>query len=1107
MRLVSLSVASFQAIRSAEIEFGPGLNILYGPNDLGKSTLARSIRAALLVPPSSSEAQSYDSWFGSDNPHVELTLMDAEGRYWRVKKTFGSSSTSSAELQYSKDGLTFTRDCMARQVEEKLRDMLGWGIPAPGGRSGPRGGVTSFLANVLLADQAGADAILGESIENDQDESGKLRLTKALATLAQDPLFKEVLGTAQGEVDQLFTDSGKRKRGRSSKFTEANEAVRKLTAEIEGRRRLVEESSAIEAEVNTLREVRSLAIQRLDEATADLADVERRYKATTARTEAAARLQAAKEALAAIDEQIARLDRSTVELRVVEERVRKDESALATAAAALEQAEAGLRAAEEAHRVATSEDSAREQELRRAQLSEQASTLAVKISEARGKKALVDVAIGARQDARLAADTVVKLKGSLQSAIKARQAAKQKVEDAATELEIARAIVAFIRWRSADRAVEDAAKERDAAESIIKDAGKKEGEAAAQETDIAAREKALLKKDSRLPDAEHRKLIGQLERDLKLAEAALGGGISVALRPKAKLKIHAVLDEQAATDLEISAERVLEVERTLRLAIADLVDVDITAGSAEKRKAVEALRVRWRVEGVPLLKKAKVESIGDVESLAAEVMREQAAIEVAKRDAERLRAEGKSFREQARIHEERAGVSANTLGDVDARKSAIGIHDLDSIAEHFRRLGSPTESKAEALHAALAGEQMKRQDELRAREGDVAMAEFQLGEAEKRAGEAEAVRGAKSLTFASTDLDALVSASAAEIAALEREQSDNASQLQSLAAEAGRGVQNAEAALVSAQGGHRNAKEIHARAALTLDAARADYNVRHGALGATRAQVEALDRSAAAQVVKTREAELAALPGGRAATASDVDAAAARVEAAKREHERAKEELNLKEGALSGAGGAALREEVERLEEARVLAETRERDLEVDADAWKLLRDTLREVENEEGAHLGRALAGPVALKFQELTSGRYHGLRLDAALKTESVEALSTNADGGDVLELLSVGTRDQLATLIRLTIADELRSTIILDDHLVNTDAVRLLWFREVLRRTAVNTQVIVLTCRAEDYLAGDEIPIDKAFHDIAAGMVRAVNVERVLTRFEGARSGASR
>ena len=40
MRFRRLDVRAYRAIDQAELEFGPGLNVLYGPNDLGKSTLA-----------------------------------------------------------------------------------------------------------------------------------------------------------------------------------------------------------------------------------------------------------------------------------------------------------------------------------------------------------------------------------------------------------------------------------------------------------------------------------------------------------------------------------------------------------------------------------------------------------------------------------------------------------------------------------------------------------------------------------------------------------------------------------------------------------------------------------------------------------------------------------------------------------------------------------------------------------------------------------------------------------------------------------------------------------------------------------------------------------
>ena len=48
MRLHRLRIESFGAIGNVDVEFGPGLNVLYGPNDLGKSTVVAGIRLGLF---------------------------------------------------------------------------------------------------------------------------------------------------------------------------------------------------------------------------------------------------------------------------------------------------------------------------------------------------------------------------------------------------------------------------------------------------------------------------------------------------------------------------------------------------------------------------------------------------------------------------------------------------------------------------------------------------------------------------------------------------------------------------------------------------------------------------------------------------------------------------------------------------------------------------------------------------------------------------------------------------------------------------------------------------------------------------------------------------
>ncbi len=172
MRFVKLAVESFQAIRRADLDFGPGLNVLYGPNDLGKSTLARALRAALLVAPGAAEACEFAPWDADKTPSVALTFTDDSERYWQVKKGFGHGPNAGGELSLSNDGRAFSLDSKGRQVEERLRALLRWGIPAPGGKGGLRGLPRTFLVHVLLAEQTDVDAILAQSLADDPDGSG-----------------------------------------------------------------------------------------------------------------------------------------------------------------------------------------------------------------------------------------------------------------------------------------------------------------------------------------------------------------------------------------------------------------------------------------------------------------------------------------------------------------------------------------------------------------------------------------------------------------------------------------------------------------------------------------------------------------------------------------------------------------------------------------------------------------------------------------------------------------------------------------------------------------------------------------------------------------------
>jgi len=202
--------------------------------------------------------------------------------------------------------------------------------------------------------------------------------------------------------------------------------------------------------------------------------------------------------------------------------------------------------------------------------------------------------------------------------------------------------------------------------------------------------------------------------------------------------------------------------------------------------------------------------------------------------------------------------------------------------------------------------------------------------------------------------------------------------------------------------------------------------------------------------------------------------------------------IREKRGALQQVGGEVARQRAEDAAGELQSAKERADMVELEYEAWELLRRTLREAEQDEGTHLGNALAEPVAKRFAALTTGRYGKLALGPSLETAGISVAGQDR----LLELLSVGTRDQLSIVFRLTLAEQLKTAVILDDQLTQTDSRRMLWIRELLKEVAGKIQVIVFTCRPDDYIAPlggrsrkseDELP-----------NARAVDLERFIERW---------
>jgi hypothetical protein len=94
-----------------------------------------------------------------------------------------------------------------------------------------------------------------------------------------------------------------------------------------------------------------------------------------------------------------------------------------------------------------------------------------------------------------------------------------------------------------------------------------------------------------------------------------------------------------------------------------------------------------------------------------------------------------------------------------------------------------------------------------------------------------------------------------------------------------------------------------------------------------------------------------------------------------------------------------------------------------------------------------------------------------------------------------LSVGTRDQLSTIFRLSLAEQLQSSVLLDDQLTQSDAERMVWLRNLLRTLATSIQIIVFTCRPGDYLLPDELKMPR--DSGGNSCVLAIDLARIIGR----------
>lgn len=222
----------------------------------------------------------------------------------------------------------------------------------------------------------------------------------------------------------------------------------------------------------------------------------------------------------------------------------------------------------------------------------------------------------------------------------------------------------------------------------------------------------------------------------------------------------------------------------------------------------------------------------------------------------------------------------------------------------------------------------------------------------------------------------------------------------------------------------------------------------------TRAEATLTTVRAAAPDLATAEARMA-----RARSA---------VDQARTEEQKAQLELSGLDARINALADEGIEERLATLAGDRAEAEARAARYEAEVRALTRLKCALDEARTQ----ARDAYFGPVLRELQPLLAILHPGAQLtidDSSL----LPATLTRNGQPEALEILSGGTREQVAILTRLAFARLFAAAgrpvpVILDDALVHSDDDRIEAMFDALHRTARDQQILVLTCRQRAFAA---------------------------------------
>ncbi len=223
MKITRLELENWMGIPQLALDFSGGINLLYGRNEIGKSSIIHSIRQALLGDANSNkpEYKSLKPWGTDVKAKVRLSFTTRDNKHYRISKSFPNGG---AEL-YQGDIILSDEP---KKTREKLFKILEISEK------------TTNLFHLLFIDQGETLEIFKKkSKENPLDENTKSYIKEIIKETA----FKEIQefqDHLQTEMDRYLTP-GRDKIRKNTPYYELQEKEKILADEIEELKRKEQE--------------------------------------------------------------------------------------------------------------------------------------------------------------------------------------------------------------------------------------------------------------------------------------------------------------------------------------------------------------------------------------------------------------------------------------------------------------------------------------------------------------------------------------------------------------------------------------------------------------------------------------------------------------------------------------------------------------------------------------------------------------------------------------------------------------------------------------------------------------------------------------------------